>query len=49
MMTNLRTTERTGDLVTWWTFERLMTLLTFLAIAAAALLMPAQNDTWWHL
>lgn len=48
-MTNLRTTERTGDLVTWWTFDRLMTLLTFLAIAAAAFLMPAQNDTWWHL
>jgi hypothetical protein len=48
MMTNPRV-ERTRDLVAWWTFDRLTTLLTFLAIAAAALLMPAQNDTWWHL
>jgi len=31
------------------TFDRLLTLLAFLAIALAAFLMPAQNDTWWHL
>ncbi len=31
------------------TFDRLLTILAFLAIAAAALLMPAQNDTWWQL
>src|SRR5262245_2959494 len=30
-------------------FDRLLTILAFLAIAAAALLMPAQNDTWWQL
>ena len=35
--------------VAWVTFERLLTILAFLAIAAAAFLMPAQNDTWWHL
>ena len=32
-----------------FTFERLQTALLFLAIAAAACLMPAQNDTWWQL
>jgi len=32
-----------------FTFDRLLTLLAFLAIALAAFLMPAQNDTWWHL
>jgi len=31
------------------TFDRLRTLLLFLAIAVAAALMPAQADTWWHL
>src|SRR5215216_6406349 len=35
--------------IAWWTFDRLLTGLVFLAIAAAAFLMPAQNDTWWHL
>ena len=33
----------------FFTFERLMATLLFLAIALAALLMPAQNDTWWQL
>ena len=32
-----------------FTFERLQTILLFTVIAAAACLMPAQNDTWWHL
>jgi hypothetical protein len=32
-----------------FTFDRLRTTLLFLAIALAACLMPAQNDTWWHL
>jgi hypothetical protein len=32
-----------------FTFDRLLTLLAFLAIALAAFLMPAQNDTWWQL
>ncbi len=32
-----------------FTFERLQVALLFLAIAAAACLMPAQNDTWWQL
>src|SRR5438132_8373656 len=31
------------------TFDRLMVALLFLAILASACLMPAQNDTWWHL
>ncbi len=31
------------------TFERFATLLFFLAMAAAASLMPAQSDTWWQL
>jgi len=31
------------------TFDRLRTLLLFLAIGIAAALMPAQADTWWHL
>src|SRR5262245_16737559 len=31
------------------TFDRLLTRLAFLANAAAALLRPAQNDTWWQL
>ncbi|HXI32028.1 MAG TPA: hypothetical protein VNG89_26500 [Vicinamibacterales bacterium] len=31
------------------TFDRLRTLLLFLAIGVAAALMPAQADTWWHL
>lgn len=32
-----------------FTFERLQVALLFLAIAATACLMPAQNDTWWQL
>ena len=32
-----------------FTFDRLLTTLLFLAIALAACLMPAQNDTWWQL
>lgn len=32
-----------------FTFDRLQTTLLFLAIATAACLMPAQNDTWWLL
>ena len=32
-----------------FTFDRLLTTLLFLAIAIAACLMPAQNDTWWQL
>jgi hypothetical protein len=31
------------------TFERFEVTLLFVAIAAAASLMPAANDTWWHL
>jgi hypothetical protein len=31
------------------TFNRLAIALLFIAIAAAACLMPAQNDTFWHL
>lgn len=31
------------------TFDRLAAALFFVAVAAAACLMPAQNDTWWHL
>jgi hypothetical protein len=34
---------------TFFTFDRLLTTLLFLAIALAAFLMPAQNDTWWQL
>jgi hypothetical protein len=33
----------------FFTFDRLMATLLFIAIALAALLMPAQNDTWWQL
>jgi len=32
-----------------FTFDRLLTTLLFVAIALAACLMPAQNDTWWQL
>jgi len=32
-----------------FTFDRLRTTLLFVAIAAAACLMPAQHDTWWLL
>ena len=32
-----------------FTFDRLVTTLVFAAIALAAGLMPAQNDTWWQL
>src|SRR5262249_14452870 len=31
------------------TFDRLKAVLLFIALAAAACFMPAQNDTWWHL
>jgi hypothetical protein len=31
------------------TFNRLAIALLFIAIASAACLMPAQNDTFWHL
>jgi hypothetical protein len=31
------------------TFERLATMLLFLAIGAAACFAPAQSDTWWQL
>ena len=34
---------------TFFTFDRLLTTLSFLAIALAAFLMPAQNDTWWQM
>lgn len=34
---------------TFFTFDRLLTTLLFLAIAVAAFLMPAQGDTWWQL
>ena len=33
----------------FFTFDRLMATLLFLAIALSAFLMPAQNDTWWQL
>src|SRR4029079_5401825 len=33
----------------FFTFDRLMTTLLFLAIALSAFLMPAQNDTWWQI
>jgi hypothetical protein len=33
----------------FFTFDRLMATVLFFAIALAALLMPAQNDTWWQL
>ena len=33
----------------FFTFDRLLTTLLFLAIALGAFLMPAQNDTWWQL
>ncbi|MGH9722629.1 MAG: hypothetical protein ACRD8O_20655 [Bryobacteraceae bacterium] len=33
----------------WLTFERFAAILFFMAVACAACLMPAQNDTWWHL
>ena len=33
----------------FFTFDRLLTTLLFLAIALAAFLMPAQSDTWWQL
>jgi hypothetical protein len=32
-----------------FTFDRLRATLLFLAIGAAACVMPAQNDTWWQL
>jgi hypothetical protein len=32
-----------------FTFDKLRTTLLFVAIAAAACLMPAQHDTWWLL
>ena len=32
-----------------FTFDRLGTTLLFVAIAAVACMMPAQNDTWWLL
>src|SRR5437016_9923697 len=41
--------RRIDSVVAWFTFDRLLTVLAFLAIALAAFLMPAQNDTWWHL
>jgi hypothetical protein len=37
------------NLTETFTFERLSAALLFVAIACAACLMPAQNDTWWHL
>ncbi|HKT79061.1 MAG TPA: hypothetical protein VJP86_02490 [Vicinamibacterales bacterium] len=30
-------------------FERMAAVLFFIALAFTACLMPAQNDTWWHL
>jgi len=33
----------------FFTFDRLVTTLLFLAIALGAFLMPAQGDTWWQL
>lgn len=33
----------------FFTFDRLLTTLLFLAIALGAFLMPAQHDTWWQL
>src|SRR6266542_4735384 len=33
----------------FFTFDRLLTTLLFLAIAVGAFLMPAQGDTWWQL
>jgi hypothetical protein len=32
-----------------FTFDRLAVALLFLAMLATACVMPAQNDTWWHL
>lgn len=41
--------DNTGAMPVRLTFDRLMVALLFLAILASACLMPAQNDTWWHL
>jgi hypothetical protein len=40
---------RVSDLVGRITFERLAISLLIVSLAAGACLMPAQNDTWWHL
>jgi hypothetical protein len=32
-----------------FTFDHLAVTLLFLTIVATACVMPAQNDTWWHL
>jgi hypothetical protein len=38
-----------ADRLGWLTFDRLVALLLFVTVAAFACVMPAQNDTWWHL
>ena len=38
-----------GPLIGTVPFNRLATTLMFVAIAAVACMMPAQNDTWWLL
>ena len=44
-----RVTMTSGWTLTPFTFDRLVVALLFLAIFAIGCLMPAQNDTWWHL
>jgi hypothetical protein len=43
------TAGRAPSAIERFTFDRLLTTLVFVAIAVAACLMPAQNDTWWQL
>src|SRR5690348_14002573 len=43
------TAGRAPSAIERFTFDRLLTTLLFVAIAVAACLMPAQNDTWWQL
>lgn len=38
-----------GDVAGAFTFDQTVTTLFFVTLTAAACLMPAQNDTWWHL
>jgi hypothetical protein len=33
----------------WLTLERLLTVLTFIAVFTMAVRVPADSDTWWHL
>jgi hypothetical protein len=48
-MTEASAVPETGAHAGWLSLERLLLLLTFMAVFTMAVRVPVDSDTWWHL